>query len=266
MLLRLVSLFVPAPITRLALTVLRRHLSVWRKYLFASVVGNFGEPLIYLLGFGFGMARFVDVGRFGGMPYQQWLAPGLMVSAAMFTASLEGTFGSYTRLYEQKTFESIVATPVSIEEVATGDWLFATVKAAIASTVVTLVAAALGLVSGPWLLFCPLVGLLTGATFAGISLATSAVAKSYETFNYFFTLFVTPVFLFSGVFYPLDGLPPWARSVAWFLPLSHSVALTRGLCFEGPQLSMLGDIAWLAGAALLFYVPAINLIARRIIK
>jgi lipooligosaccharide transport system permease protein len=242
--------------------VLRRHLRVWRRLFVSHAVGSLVEPLVYLVAFGFGLGMLVpDV---GGRSYLSFLAPGLIVSSALYAATFEGTYGTYTRLVPQRTFEGMLATPVSVAEVVIGEALYAGLKGTFAGCAVLLVATAFGLMESPWALAVPALCALGALGFAGISVLVSGISRSYDAFNYYFTLGITPLFMFSGIFFPLDRLPEWVRVASWFNPVTHAVEAMRAACYGevGPRIMIH------IGALLLFAVlplpPAVRLIRRRL--
>src|SRR6185295_3692818 len=146
--------------------------------------------------------------------------------------SFEATFGSFTRMTEQKTYDAILATPIGIREIVAGDVLWAASKATLSGTAVLLVAAAAGLVRSLWALALPPVALLIGLVFGAMGLVVSSRARAYDFFTYYFTLVITVMYLFAGVFFPIETLPTWLRAVAWALPLTHAVAIVRA-CVHG---------------------------------
>jgi lipooligosaccharide transport system permease protein len=207
--------------------VTERNLRVWRQYAGASALGNFGEPLLYLVALGYGLGRIVpDV---GGMSYAEFIAPGLVVSTVMYTATFEATFGSYTRLATQKTFDAVLATPLTVRELVAGEVIWGGLKASFGAAIVLLVVRLFGLVPSWGALWVVPLGFAAGLMFAAMALLVTALSHSYESFNYYFTLFVAPMFLFSGIFFPLERLPEWVDQVALALPLTHAVVLSRGL-------------------------------------
>jgi len=250
--------------TGAALAVLGRNLRVWRKFFVSSLIGNLTEPFLYLLALGYGLGALVS--QVEGMSYIQFIAPGLVVSASMYTATFEGTYGTYTRLVPQHTFEGILATPVGVAELTAGEILYTAVKAAAAGCAVLAVVALFGLVLSPVALLVIPVIMACGLLFGGMAVVVAGLSPSYDFFNYYFTLAVTPMFLFSGIFFPLDQLPGWARTVAWFSPLTHATRLNRGLFLGRIEPVLAWDAAWLVVACLLPLVPAWWLLRRRIIQ
>jgi lipooligosaccharide transport system permease protein len=249
-------------LVRGALRVWRRNMESWRKYYRSSLVGALGEPILSLLAIGYGLGRFVDI---AGVPYVEFLAPGILAAAAMNAASFESTFGSFTRMTEQRTYDAILATPIGVREIVAGDALWAASKATLSGTAVLLVATAAGLVRSPWALALPPLALLVGLVFGAMGLVVSARARAYDFFTYYFTLAITVMYLFSGVFFPIESLPVWARAIAWCLPLTHAVAAARA-CMGGtvgPWLAV--HVAVLGAVLLAAYALAVRWIGRRLV-
>jgi lipooligosaccharide transport system permease protein len=253
---------VPAGYLGGAWRVTARNLVVWRTYAGASALGNFGEPLLYLVALGYGLGRVVP--PLGGMSYAEFIAPGLVVSTVMYTATFEGTFGSYTRFATQGTFEAILATPITPEELAGGEILWGGIKAAFGATAVLTVIALFGLVPS-WLALATLpLGFLAGLMFMAMALVVTGLSHSYEAFNYYFTLVVAPMFLFSGIFFPLQEMPGWVQGAALALPLTHVVAIARDLVRGTVGAGDLGHLAAMVGFGGSACFAATRLLARRL--
>ena len=247
-----------------AVRVWQRNLTVFRKFSLPSLVGpSIGEPLLYLLGLGFGLGTVV--GAVGGMRYVEFVAPGMVMSSAMFAAAYECTYGAYVRMAHQRTYEAILTTPLSLEDVVAGEVLWGASKGMFNGSVMLTAVTLFGLSRSPWALGIPVIIALVALLFAGLSLVVASLARSFEFFNYYLTLVVTPMFLFCGVFYPLDSLPPWARTVAWYLPLTHAVAAARALMQGQPGLHVLVPLLGLLPPILVAYLLAARLIRRRLI-
>ncbi len=161
--------------------VLLRNLRVWRRYFFSGLVGNLAEPLLSLIALGYGLGALVP--RIGGMSYIQFIAPGLIISAAMYAASFEGTFGTFTRLDPQHTFEGILSTPVGVTEITIAEIMFASIKATVAGTAVLIIVASFGLIGSPLAIAVPLLTLLCGIIFGGLAVLFSSASPSYEFFK-----------------------------------------------------------------------------------
>ncbi len=251
-----------------ALRVWRRDMESWRKYYKASLVGALGEPILSLLAIGYGLGRFVDIDTSATgatLSYAHFLAPGILASAAMNAASFEATFGSFTRMTEQKTYDAILATPIGIREIVAGDALWAASKATLSGTAVLLVATAAGLVTSWWALVLPVVALVIGLVFATMGLVVSSRARAYDFFTYYFTLVISVMYFFSGIFFPLASLPGWAQAVAWCLPLTHAVALSRACVAGTVGLAAVLHLTVLLAVLGLSYALAVRWVGRRLI-
>lgn len=229
------------------------------------MLGNFGDPFLYLLGLGYGLGFYI--GDMNGIPYMAFLASGILCSSAMNTATFESLYSAFTRMNQQGTWESMLATPVRIAEIIAGEQMWAATKSLISGTAIFIVAGLLGGIQ-QWdtaLLALPVI-FLTGLAFAGPALAICAISPSYDFFLYYFTLAVTPMFLFCGVFYPIDTLPSLVQIIAQVLPLTHAVALIRPLLTEMPLTLPLLHIAVLAIYASTGFILAARLAARRLLR
>lgn len=245
-------------------SVWRRNFESWKDYAIASMVGTMAEPILFFVAMGYGLGRFVD--EIAGQPYVAFIAPGLVASTAMYSAAFETTFGSFTRMVEQRTYEAIVMTPISVGEVVAGDIVWAASKSVIAAGVIVMIMTALGLLETPLAVGMLPLAFVVGIMFGAMGMAWTALAPSYAFFNYFFTLVIGVMFLFSGVFFPLEGLPRWTVTAAWFLPLTHAVVLMRALRTGEFDSAMWLDAAWLAVFTAIVFVLSVVLIRRRLIR
>jgi len=230
----------------------------------ASLVGNLGQPLLFLLAFGVGLGQKIDT--IEGFTYLQFIAPGLTASAVMYSAAFETTYGSFTRLSTQNTFEGILMTPVTVEEVAIGEIVWGALKGLLSGGVMIVTMPLFGLWPSPWVvLLLPLL-FITGVLFASLGLIMTATARNYEFFNYFISLVITPLFLFSGIFFSLSTLSAGSRFFLQVLPLTPMVTLSRMFCygdFSGNVWGRILLITIFAGGATLFGTV---LLRRRLIK
>ena len=220
------ELRLPRPSLRF-IHVWRRNRLVWRKLAIPSMLGNLADPMLYMLGLGYGLGAMLP--EVGGLPYIAFLAAGTVCSSTMMSASFESMYSSFSRMHVQRTWDAIMNAPVLLEDVVVGEAVWSASKAFLSGSAVLVVAAALGLVEsllGLWVL--PVV-FLTGLAFAGIGLVVTSLSPSYDFFMYYFTLFITPMMLACGVFFPVEQLPAWLQTAAQALPLTHSVALVRPL-------------------------------------
>ena len=199
-----------------------------------------------------------------------------MVSiAVMYGSFFECTYASFVRMYFQKTFDAIIATPISVEEVIAGEILWGATRATINSTIVLAVVAAFGLVSSPLVFVVPIVAFFAGLMFASLGMCFTALAQNIDFFNYPIYLLITPMFLISGTFIPLSILPSSVQIAAMAaMPLTHVANLTRGLIlgriesFLGlsPIFIVLLALAWISIATIVFFILSVNLMKRKLIK
>jgi lipooligosaccharide transport system permease protein len=247
-----------------AFRVFRRNLTVFTKTWKTNIFFNFFEPLLYLAAMGWGLGSFV--GEINGLSYIQFIAPGMIASSAMWSSSSECTYDSYVRLHYQKTYHAIVATPVQIDEVVVGDMLTGVFKSVLYGSVILLVITLLGLVPSLWALAVPLVLVLCGFVFAELGMVWTGLVPGIDSFSYFFTILITPMFLFSGVFFPLEALPETVRILAWFLPLYHIVILLRSLVLGVVTPALLLHAAWLIVFIVALFPLPLYLMRRRMVK
>ena len=253
------------PILRLeSLTVWRRNALVWRKLMAASLLMHFGEPLIYLLGIGYGLGRFV--GEIDGMPYFTFLASGFIAWSAMNVASMESMWSVYTRMVPQQTYEAILATPAEVDDIVIGELLWCGTKSLMSGSAILAVAAMLGAVND-WdaLLIIPVI-FLTGVCFAAPGLVVTAYVRAYEYFNFYMTLIMTPMFILCGVFYPVSSLPGPVQSAVQFLPLTHAVEIIRPIVVGQPVTDLGLHLGALALFGLVSTWAATILFRRRLVQ
>jgi lipooligosaccharide transport system permease protein len=240
-----------------SLAVTRRQYLVWRKVIWASLSTNVFNPILFLFAFGFGLGAVVD--RMAGLSYLAFIVPGMMAYSAMFAASFETTVGSYSRLDFQKTWDATLATPVTLLELLLGEALWATAKALLSALCVLVVGLLWGGVGsiGGALASLPLITVASFA-FATCGLAATAYAKSWEFFSYFFTFWITPMFVFSGVFFEVDRFPVYIQPIAWVLPMTHLVEVVRPLVAGHAlePLPALGHILYITALAAAAFVLA----------
>ena len=245
--------------------------SVWRRNWDAflrtyrvNFIPPFIEPVLYLLALGIGLGTYIEA--VDGIPYPVFIAPALVSISVMYSAFFECTYSSFVRMYYQKTFDAIIATPVSIDEVIAGEMLWGATRGMIYATLMLPVLLLFGVVAMPSSLLLIPFAYLAGLLFAGIAMCFTAITPSIDALNYPSFLFITPMFLFSGTFFPLDLLP---QPIQYFalaaLPLTHVVGINRAITLSAFTSVNLFSLAWIAVATVFFFVLAIRLMRRRLI-
>ena len=234
--------------------VFQRNFLVWRKLAIPSLVGNIAEPLMWLVAFGYGLGNLVGEVQLDGtqVPYILFLASGSICMSAMNAATFEALYSAFSRMHVQKTWDGIMNAPVRLDDVLLAEMLWAAFKALFTVTAILGVMFGLGITQSWKLLLAWPILLGVGITFSCMALIFNALAKGYDFFTYYFTLFLTPMMFLSGVFFPLAQLPSWVQHIATWLPLTQAVALVRPLFLDQwPQdvLLHLGVLAVYAGVA-----------------
>ena len=240
----------------------QRNRDVFLRLWHSEAPGFLAEPVIILLAMGFGLGAYV--GLIDGQAYIEYIVPGIIASYAMFSASFECTYGSFVRMEYQKTYDAIIATPLSVEDVIAGEIFWGATRAMMTGSVILVIAAAFQLVHSLWVLLIPLVAFLEGIMFAAIAMLFTSVVPAIYSFNYFFTLFITPMFFFSGVFFPLSSFPQIVQTLSWIAPLTPVVHLTRALTNGEFQLYHLGALALIVILACLFFSVSLVTMRRRL--
>lgn len=257
----------PSQISPRVLRVWQRNAGIYRQNWKISFVPPLLEPLLYILAFGVGLAVMVGELEYGGRPlsYTTFIAPALVSVAIMYNAFFETTYNSFVRMYYQKTYDALLATPLNLEEIILGEMLWAATKSMIAATLMGTVISFCGLFDFPGALLLIPLAALGGLVFAAFGMICTALVPGIETFNLPIFLGITPMFLFSGTFFPLQNLPTWAQGVAQLLPLTHLVALARGSALQLWSGGLWFSLAYLLVAAALLLPLAIALMVRRIV-
>jgi lipooligosaccharide transport system permease protein len=251
-------------VTRRAWRVWHRNMTVftrtWQVNFFPPLV----EALLYLFAIGMGIGSYVK--EIEGIPYVNFIAPAILAIAVMNSAFFECTYGSYVRMYYQKSFDAMIATPLSIEDVIAGELLWGATRSVIYVGIMLPVLAVFGVIALPLSLLAIPVAFLGGLMFAGIAMCFTAITPSIDTLNYPSFLFITPMSLFSGTFFPLTLLPVLLQYLALaLLPLTHLVAIMRMFTLPALSGSILPHIAWIAAVTVVVCVVSINLMRKRLI-
>ena len=247
-----------------AVRVWRRNWTVFRRFALAEVGPLFVEPLVVLGAMGLGLGVYVNL--LGGGSYLAFIAPGIIGGYSLFAAFFECTYGSFTRMEIRGLYNAMIATPLSIEDVITGEVLWGATRALFSATVVLFVITVFGFVQSPLALLIPPLAFLAGLLFASMALLVTAFAPSFWTFNFAITLGVMPMYFFSGVFFPLDRYPELVRQLAWVLPLTPYVHVIRELVAGQVTLTSLWALLYILTLLAVFYTVAVARMRRRLIR
>lgn len=207
--------------------VLKRHLTVFRRTWRPNITFNFIEPFLYLSALGTGLGAFVR--EIDGISYLQFIAPGMVAAAGMWAATFECTYSTFIRLHYQKNYHAMLAAPATVADTMAGDLLFGALKSMLFGLVILLVIGLWGQVQSAWALLIPLFLLLPGMVFSLLALSYTGIAPHIDFLGYYVTLFITPIYLFAGIFFPVSAMPVWVQYLAWINPLYHSVEVCRAL-------------------------------------
>ncbi len=240
----------------------QRDRDVFLRLWHAEAPGFVAEPIMILLAMGLGLGAYV--GMVDGQRYIEFIAPGIIASYAMFSASFECTYGSFWRMEHQRTYDAIIATPLSVEDVVAGEIFWGATRSLITGSVILVVATVFQLVSSPWALLIPLLSFLAGIMFSSIAILFTSLVPSFYSFNYFFTLFITPMFFFSGVFFPLSSFPEIVQTISWIAPLTPVVHLTRALFWGEFHLNLLLALALIIVLTFFFFSISLVTMKRRL--
>lgn len=247
----------------------RRFIRVWQRnrdvffrLWHSEAPGSLAEPIIVLLSMGAGLGAYV--GLVDGQTYVEYITPGIIAGYAMFSATFECTYGSFVRMEYQKTYDAIIATPLSVEDVIAGEIFWGATRSFMTGTIILGVAAAFQLVHSPWALLVPAVCFLQGVMFASIAAFFTSIVPAIYSFNYYYTLFITPMFFFGGVFFPLSSFPEIVRNLSWIAPLTPVVLLTRALVSGGVYPGLIWTVVIIALIGAVFFALSLVTMRRRL--
>jgi lipooligosaccharide transport system permease protein len=240
----------------------QRNFLVWKKLAAPSIMGHLADPLIYMLGLGYGLGSLLP--EMGGTSYIAFLAAGTVCYSTMNSASFEALYSGFARMHEQRTWDAILNTPVTLDDVVMSEILWAATKSLMSGAAVLSVIWLMGLSHSLMSLWMLPLALMVGLVFASVGLIMTALAPSYDFFMYYFTLVITPMMLICGVFFPVTQLPEGIQLAASVLPLTHAVDLARPLMsgIVPPQAAM--HIAVLVAYTLAGFYISLVLFRRRL--
>lgn len=255
-------------VSRLSWKVWQRDLDVYLTTWRTNFLPPLLEPVFYVLAFGLGLGSLIGTLTYYDheVTYLRFMVPGVVSVAIMFWAYFENTYSSFVRMYYQKTFDAMIATPLLVEDVIVGELLWGMTKSLIATTLMLAVLSAFGLATWPTAVLVVPLAILGGTLFASLGLITTAISPKIDSFNLPIFVIIFPMFMFSGTFFPVDILPGWARAVAWCLPLTHVSLLARGAFLGWWPDDWPWSVVYLALLVPVVFVVALVLMKRRLVK
>jgi lipooligosaccharide transport system permease protein len=233
--------------------------SFWRSSTFSSTV----DPTIYLLAFGFGFGSLVS--RVAGYRYIEFVGTGIVATTVLFSGAFPAMYGTFVKYHFQHTYDAILAAPVDTEEIVTGEALWIGLRTGIYGCVPMLVAVAFGLSPSWGMLLVPFIAALAGYGWGCFGIFIAAKSQKIESFSYWQSGLLTPMFLVAGTFFPLTSLPNWAQVLGNFNPLFHCVQLVRHAVFMRESVADLGHLAFLLAFALVSWRLSIRFMERKLI-
>jgi lipooligosaccharide transport system permease protein len=233
--------------------------SFWRSSAFSSTI----DPTIYFLAFGLGFGTLVS--RVNGYRYIDFVGTGIVATTVLFSAAFTSMYGTFIKYSFQHTYDAILAAPVDTEELVTGEALWVAVRTGIYACVPIAVAMVFGLHPSWGMLLVPFIAALAGYGWASFGIFVAARSVRIESFSYWQSGLLTPLFLVAGTFFPIDQLPTWAQVLAWFNPLYHCVELVRSAVFGTWGWADLGSVAFLIAFAVIMWRLAIRFMERKLI-
>lgn len=254
-------------ISRRFMHVWNRNLVVYRKIWLVNFLVPLFEPLLYLAAFGIGLSAFIGQVPYNGrqLSYIVYIAPALLAITVMYNSFFENTYASFVRMYYQKTFDAMMATPLSLEDIITGEIVWGATKSVIATAIMLAVVSIFGLVHYPdGLLILP-ISFLGGMAFGTVGMVFTGLVPSIDMFNLPIFLFITPMFLFGGTFFPTNALPGWARGISSVLPLTHLVDLCRAVCLGEVRTDSIWSVLYLFVFFAVLFPVALMAMRRRLI-
>lgn len=240
----------------------QRNFRVWKKMAGSSILGHLADPVIYMLGLGYGLGGMLP--DIDGISYITFLAAGTVCYSTMNSASFEALYSGFARMHEQRTWEAILNTPVTLDDIVFSEMVWAASKSLLSGLAVLAVIWVMGLSHAPLSLWMIPLAFLVGLCFASLGLIMTALAPGYDFFMYYFTLIITPMVILCGVFFPVAQLPVWLQAVSSWLPLTHAIALARPLLTDTVPAHCVVHIAVLSAYALVAFYVALVLFRRRL--
>ena len=244
-------------------SVWRRNLALYARTWKLNILPNFFEPVFFLLGLGLGVGFYIK--QMAGMPYPVFIAPGLVAMAAMNGASFESTYNVYVRMNYDRVYDGMITTPLNEFEIVMGEMCWAIFRSLLYGGIFFLITILFGLIPSWWGWGVFPVIMLTGYMFSAIGMVFSFTIPTIDLFGFYFTLFLTPLYIFSDTFFPIqERLGASWMWIAELTPLFHAVRLMRSFCVGNFSSVLWWDVAYLLGVGFLFHQWALRQFKRRI--
>jgi lipooligosaccharide transport system permease protein len=218
----------------------QRNFLVYRRLWHRSIAFGFLQPVLFLTAMGIGVGALMsrqDLSAFGGVPYIDWIGPGLLAAMAMQTATFESTYPIMNKIMWGRNYEAMLSTPLTTRNLVLGELFWVAFRIGTLATVFLVVLTVFGIVRSPFAILAVPVAMLIGTAFSSCLIAFTSTQKNDVGFSALFRFVINPLFLFSGTFFPLSNLPDAIEWVAWLTPLFHGVQLIRGLVLDSLNLA-----------------------------
>lgn len=245
-------------------SVWQRNRDVFIRLWHWMLVPHIAEHSMTMVALGFGVGSFIT--GIGGDGYPVFLAPGLVCAAAMWSAGFECSYGTFFRMEKQRTFDAMIATPVSLDDVVTGELLYGAFRSVASGGLVALVFALMGLLPTLWAVLLLPLTFVIGWMIAGMAITAASRAPSIETLSFFISFALMPMFWLSGVFYDPSAFGDTLRTAQWFSPLYHGVVVARDVTAGSFHTGLLLHVAIMLAVAVVFSWLAIRLMYRRLVR
>jgi lipooligosaccharide transport system permease protein len=240
-----------------------RHAVAWTRFYRTSILLNFVEPITGLVALGIGLGSYVHL--INGVSFLQFIAPGLVAVTAMNAVSFDSLFSTYNFLNENRVYPSMITSPLTVDDLVAGTILWQATRSVVYGGTFLVIITAFGLVhSWSALLVLPVL-VLSGIMFAAPAMCMAAWAKVFEHMFYYITLIITPMFMFSGIFFPPNRLPHAVQGAIWITPLYHVAHLIRSFVLGNMSGDLLGDVLWIVVVAALLLLFPSRLIKRKLL-
>lgn len=246
------------------LKVWRRNAQVFIALIKFNILPALAEPLLFIFVFGLGIGSYIT--EIEGVPYIQFVAAGILGSAAIMQATFECTYGSFFRMSIQGTFEGIISTPVSASEVGLGEISWGASRGFVNATLVLIILLFLGVLDRWQVVFIPFLMFVAAFNFAAIAVLVTSRIAQMEYFRFYFAGFILPAQFLCGTFFPVTRFPEAVQAIAWVIPFTSVIDIARSLMLDRPLASLFPEAAWVVISTLIFTELAVRSMHRRLVR